>query len=179
MVSLARGHLITMTFTMKDILNEFVESAQVVTNHSEDAEHWIYRNVDVSRRRAAEWYALPWNHSRKNNYMKEYNLRPGVKERRNARNATPEMKARISAKNKAYYRSPHGSAVRAAARALRKTDEYRAKERLRHAKKRSEGYWTMAARARRLEAKTERGKSGGVSGSTVTLAGSVDGCGPG
>lgn len=150
-----------MPFTMEDVLNEFTEAAATVTDWTAEAEFRLLRNAMAyssrNKERAAEWYALPWNHKHKNDYMREYGRRPDVKARRNAANATPEAKAKLREKNRAYYLSEHGSAVRAAHRKLRNTPEYRAKERERQLGRIRGGYFKQAAR-------TERAKREGVSG---------------
>lgn len=69
-------------FSAEDILNEFVEAAQIITNHSSDAEYAMYRQREQSRRRAARWREDPFNCRHKRLYQRQYAQRPDVKARR-------------------------------------------------------------------------------------------------
>lgn len=141
-----------MTFSALDILNEFIEAASIVDCQSTTRESWLWRKHLRNRERAAEWYALPWNHKSKNAYMREYNKLPHVVERRRLHGMTPEAKAIRSMRNKRWYEKAKNTEAFKARRKLKtQNSEYRRREKLRQLARVTAGYFTMASRRARVD----------------------------
>ncbi len=107
-----------MAFSTVEILEEFVEAANTVSNRSDYASIELWRRLlrhreyskephvmKQSRDRARRWQAIDANREHKNAYMREYNKLDRVLKRRAELMASPKWIATRAARNMRYYLS--------------------------------------------------------------------------